>query len=97
MFSMPSVAMNGGTFSRATYTIVRPMPGRSFTDSPHFPVQVILEPVDRSTAEGSRLIALAYLTIGLYVLFRRWTAPKASVPASRTRPSGSTRMGASTC
>ena len=27
-------------------------------------------------AQGSRLIALVYLLIGLYVLFRRWTAPK---------------------
>ena len=67
-----------GTFSRATYTIVRPMFGAASTNNPRFPVQVILEPVDRSTAMGSRLIALAYLTIGLYVLFRRWTAPKAT-------------------
>ena len=67
-----------GTFSRATYNIIRPVQARSLADSPHFPVQVILEPVDRSTAVGSRLIALAYLTIGLYVLFRRWTAPKAT-------------------
>lgn len=67
-----------GTFSRSTYSIVRPMPGRALADSPRFPIQVILEPVDRSTAQGSRLIALVYLTIGLYVLFRRWTAPKAT-------------------
>ena len=67
-----------GTFSRSTYTIVRPMAGHTLADSPHVPIQVILEPVDRSTAQGSRLIALVYLTIGLYVLFRRWTAPKAT-------------------
>ena len=42
----------------------------------NFPVQVWLEPADRSMAQGSRLIALVYLLIGLYVLFRRWTAPK---------------------
>ena len=29
-----------------------------------------------STYQGSRLIALVYLFIGLYVLLRRWTAPK---------------------
>ena len=67
-----------GTFSRSTYTIVRPEAGHGVADSPRFPIQVILEPVDRSMAEGSRLIALVYLTIGLYVLFRRWTAPKAT-------------------
>ena len=43
-----------------------------------FPVQVYLEPADRSTDQGSRLIALVYLLIGLYVLFRRWTAPKST-------------------
>jgi PAS domain S-box-containing protein len=43
-----------------------------------FPVQVYLEPADRSTAQGSRLIALVYLFIGLYVLLRRWTAPKST-------------------
>lgn len=68
-----------GIFSRSTYTIVRPLPGHSdAANGARFPVQVILEPVDRSMAQGSRLIALVYLTIGLYVLFRRWTAPKAT-------------------
>jgi two-component system NtrC family sensor kinase len=38
-------------------------------------VPVILDPVDRSFNQGFRLIALVYLGIGLYVLFRRWTAP----------------------
>ena len=28
--------------------------------------------------QGLRLIALIYLGIGLYVLFRRWTAPKST-------------------
>ncbi|GAC1424912.1 MAG: hypothetical protein NVSMB62_21990 [Acidobacteriaceae bacterium] len=68
-----------GTFSKATYSILRPIPGHSdATETARFPIQVILEPADRSMAEGSRLIALVYLTIGLYVLFRRWTAPKAT-------------------
>ena len=39
-------------------------------------IQVLLEPADRSTDQGSRLIALVYLLIGLYVLLRRWTAPE---------------------
>ncbi|MDP9038986.1 MAG: ATP-binding protein [Acidobacteriota bacterium] len=68
-----------GTFSTATYTILRPLPGHhGSAEGARFPVQVILEPADRAMAEGSRLIALVYLTIGLYVLFRRWTAPKAT-------------------
>ncbi len=32
--------------------------------------------MDRSLNAGLRLIALIYLGIGLYVLLRRWTAPK---------------------
>jgi two-component system NtrC family sensor kinase len=39
---------------------------------------VILEPADRSLYQGLRLIAMVYLSIGLYVLFRRWTAPRAT-------------------
>ncbi len=38
-------------------------------------VPVILDATDRSFNQGFRLIALVYLGIGLYVLFRRWTAP----------------------
>lgn len=40
-----------------------------------FEVPVILDLADTSVNTGMRLIALAYLGIGLYVLFRRWTAP----------------------
>lgn len=39
---------------------------------------VILVPTDRSLFTGLRLIALIYLGIGIYVLFRRWTAPKST-------------------
>src|SRR5579884_116206 len=39
---------------------------------------VIPEPADNSLNMGTRLIALIYLGIGLYVLFRRWTAPKST-------------------
>ena len=63
-------------WTTATYMIARPMPGSNTAISSHFPVQVYLEDEDRSLAQGSRLIALVYLLIGLYVLFRRWTAPK---------------------
>jgi PAS domain S-box-containing protein len=41
-------------------------------------VEVIPEPLDRSLAMGQRLIGLIYLAIGIYVLFRRWTAPRAT-------------------
>jgi PAS domain S-box-containing protein len=39
---------------------------------------VILVDTDNSLNQGKRLIALIYLGIGLYVLFRRWTAPKST-------------------
>src|SRR6266567_5987821 len=42
------------------------------------PVVVIPEPLDRSLAQALRVIGLIYLAIGLYVLFRRWTAPRAT-------------------
>jgi two-component system NtrC family sensor kinase len=42
------------------------------------PVKVIPVPLDRSLALGLRIIGLIYLAIGIYVLFRRWTAPHAT-------------------
>jgi PAS domain S-box-containing protein len=42
------------------------------------PVMVIPVPVDRGMALGLRMIGLIYLGIGIYVLFRRWTAPRAT-------------------
>ncbi len=39
------------------------------------PAKVLLLPADRSLNNYLRLIALIYLSIGLYVLLRRWTAP----------------------
>jgi len=42
------------------------------------PVLVIPEPLDRSVTIGLRIIGLIYLAIGIYVLFRRWTAPHAT-------------------
>lgn len=68
----------GGSWVRATYRVVRHV--NSAPDSPQarVSVQVIPEPTDRSPNQELRLIALVYLSIGLYVLFRRWTAPKAT-------------------
>ena len=54
-------------YGTATYSVLR--------SGYHVDLPVILEPADRSLNQGFRLIALVYLGIGLYVLFRRWTAP----------------------
>ncbi len=70
---------NGIYEHAASYSIVRPKQGtHGLQRGAAFPVQVYLESADRSTDQGSRLIALVYLLIGLYVLFRRWTAPKST-------------------
>ena len=42
------------------------------------PVKLIPVPADRSLAMGLRIIGLIYLLIGLYVLFRRWGAPRST-------------------
>ncbi|HEX4605689.1 MAG TPA: ATP-binding protein [Candidatus Angelobacter sp.] len=60
-----------GIYSRATYLLNRQ--GISVEVGPVIPV-----PADNSLKMGKRLIALIYLGIGLYVLFRRWTAPKST-------------------
>jgi two-component system NtrC family sensor kinase len=60
------------SYGRASYTITR---DGIELDSP---VPVIPVPADRSVAVGLRLIGLIYLAIGIYVLFRRWTAPRAT-------------------
>ena len=66
-----------GVWAHATYTILRPA-SRDLGPGTRLEIPVILEPADRSSNNGFRLIALAYLCIGTYVLFRRWTAPKAT-------------------
>ncbi|MGP8260115.1 MAG: ATP-binding protein [Acidobacteriaceae bacterium] len=71
-----AMSENGIYDHAAAYEIVRPASERGLGSVAPFPVQVFLEAADRSTDQGSRLIALVYLLIGLYVLFRRWTAPK---------------------
>jgi two-component system, NtrC family, sensor kinase len=68
-----------GIWSHATYSIFRPnVKTTDPRDGSKFDVQVILEPKDRSINVGMRFIALVYLCIGIYVLFRRWTAPKST-------------------
>ncbi len=68
-----------GIWAHATYSILRPSAHSSdLKNAAKFPVQVILEPKDRSINLGLRFIAVVYLCIGIYVLFRRWTAPKST-------------------
>jgi two-component system, NtrC family, sensor kinase len=61
-----------GPFGDAHYTISR--------EGIHLeaPFLVIPEKQDRSLDQALRVIALIYLAIGIYVLFRRWTAPRAT-------------------
>lgn len=65
-----------GVWSHATYTLLRKTPWASALVD--VPVVVYLEPTDRTDFQVERLIALVYLAIGLFVLFRRWTAPKST-------------------
>ena len=55
---------NGLYDHAATYEIVRPTPGRGSASAAIFPVQVFLDPADRTTDQGKRLIALVYLLSG---------------------------------
>jgi two-component system NtrC family sensor kinase len=59
-----------GIWSKATYSLVR--------QGVPLEAPLILVPTDRSLYGGLRLIALVYLGIGIYVLLRRWTAPKST-------------------
>jgi PAS domain S-box-containing protein len=61
-----------GVYGKADYAITR---GGIELDTP---VVVIPEPPDRSVEQALRFIGLIYLAIGVYVLFRRWTAPRAT-------------------
>jgi PAS domain S-box-containing protein len=78
-----------GVWSNATYSLLRQTPNVASGKSggPNGPVSsatraipaaVYLQPADRTDYQVMRLIALVYLAIGLYVLFRRWTAPKST-------------------
>ena len=59
-----------GVWSKADYSLVR--------QGVNLEAPLILAPADRSLYGGLRLIALVYLGIGIYVLLRRWTAPKST-------------------
>src|SRR5580692_4124130 len=63
---------HAGPYGQAYYTITRD--GEELDT----PVKVIPVPLDRSLAQAQRVIGLVYLAIGIYVLFRRWTAPRAT-------------------
>jgi PAS domain S-box-containing protein len=61
-----------GSYIKIYYVITR---GGIQLDTP---VEVIPEPADRSLQQGQRAIGLVYLAIGIFVLFRRWTAFRAT-------------------
>ncbi|MGA8940498.1 MAG: ATP-binding protein [Acidobacteriaceae bacterium] len=65
-----------GVWSKVKYSLLRSMNRRARTVV--VPVWVYLQPTDRTDWQVERLIALVYLAIGLFVLFRRWTAPKST-------------------
>lgn len=77
--SLTRQLFRSGIWGRASYSILRPVPHASdLKNVARLDISVILEPTDRSINQGLRFIALVYLCIGLYVLFRRWTAPKST-------------------
>lgn len=66
-----------GSYGNLNYTVLRPVPQSiDLNGATRLDIKVILEPKDRSFNQYLRFIALVYLCIGIYVLFRRWTAPK---------------------
>ena len=72
-----------GSLSTADYSVIRTRQSSAPlctvpANAKPFDIKVILEPADRTINIGYRLIGVVYLLIGLYVLFRRWTAPKST-------------------
>ena len=65
-----------GIWGHATYSVLRQT--SDWAKPIAIDIGVILEPTDRTDLQLERLIGLVYLSIGLYVLFRRWTAPKST-------------------
>jgi two-component system NtrC family sensor kinase len=59
-----------GSYGNAKYALLR---GGIPLETTVIPI-----PIDRNLALGLRIIGFVYLAIGLYVLFRRWTAPRAT-------------------
>ncbi len=66
------VLYRAGTYGNASYAITR---GGVPLDTP-----VVVHPVpsDRGLQQAQRIIGLIYLAIGIYVLFRRWGAARAT-------------------
>ncbi len=64
-----------GVWQPANYSLLRSIGDRK--QSIALVARVYLIPIDRTDLQ-LRLIALVYLCIGIYVLFRRWTAPKST-------------------
>jgi two-component system, NtrC family, sensor kinase len=61
-----------GIYGKVSYEITR-------AGTPlNTPVVVIPEPEDRGLQQAQRVIGLVYLAIGIYVLFRRWGAARAT-------------------
>jgi two-component system NtrC family sensor kinase len=67
-----------GIYQPATYTLLRKTKVGGVEVARAITAAVYLIPTDRTDYQVLRLIALVYLAIGLYVLFRRWTAPKST-------------------
>ncbi len=61
-----------GVYEKASYAISR---GGNLIDTPFI---VIPAPADRGLTQAQRAIGLVYLAIGIYVLFRRWGAARAT-------------------
>ncbi len=70
---------HSGVWAHATYSILRPTShATGIEGAAKLDIPLILVPTDRSSNQWLRFIALVYLAIGIYVLFRRWTAPKST-------------------
>ncbi|QMV17464.1 PAS domain-containing protein [Granulicella sp. 5B5] len=67
-----------GVYQPATYALQRKTMLHGKEMSRAITAAVYLVPTDRTDYQVLRLIALVYLCIGLYVLLRRWTAPKST-------------------
>lgn len=61
---------SAGVWNKASYSLLR--------QGVEIQVPIVLVATDRSFNGALRLIALVYLGIGLYVLLRRWTAPRST-------------------
>lgn len=66
--SLVRVMFRTGPYRTVTYSVIR--------SGVKLDIPLVLEAQDHSLNQGMRLIALVYLCIGLYILFRRWTAPR---------------------